>query len=76
MVEPALFDIYLCDHCDAELYSLEAITVSLHKIVPLLVLIRIYKIRAHSKFMLRRLNPASRVKNMTPTAVQKANRNA
>lgn len=26
MVEPALFDIYLCDHCDAELYSLEAIT--------------------------------------------------
>uniref|UniRef100_A0A336LT97 CSON015176 protein n=2 Tax=Culicoides sonorensis TaxID=179676 RepID=A0A336LT97_CULSO len=24
MVEPALFDIYLCDYCDAELYSLEA----------------------------------------------------
>lgn len=24
MVEPPLFDIYLCDHCDAELYSLEA----------------------------------------------------
>lgn len=24
MVEPALFDIYLCDHCDAELYSLDA----------------------------------------------------
>uniref|UniRef100_A0A7G3AF49 Nuclear respiratory factor 1 NLS/DNA-binding dimerisation domain-containing protein n=1 Tax=Lutzomyia longipalpis TaxID=7200 RepID=A0A7G3AF49_LUTLO len=24
MVEPALFDIYLCDNCDAELYSMEA----------------------------------------------------
>lgn len=24
MVEPPLFDIYLCDYCDAELYSLEA----------------------------------------------------
>ncbi|XP_055386555.1 putative uncharacterized protein DDB_G0282133 isoform X2 [Condylostylus longicornis] len=24
MVEPALFDIYLCDNCDAELYSYEA----------------------------------------------------
>lgn len=24
MVEPALFDIYLCDNCDAELYSLDA----------------------------------------------------
>lgn len=24
MVEPALFDIYLCDNCDAELYSLQA----------------------------------------------------
>lgn len=24
MVEPALFDIYLCEHCDAELYSLDA----------------------------------------------------
>ncbi|XP_037959493.1 uncharacterized protein LOC119688900 isoform X2 [Teleopsis dalmanni] len=24
MVEPAPFDIYLCDHCDAELYSKEA----------------------------------------------------
>ncbi|GAB0096772.1 uncharacterized protein DMENIID0001_123380 [Sergentomyia squamirostris] len=26
MVEPALFDIYLCDNCDAELYSMEAYT--------------------------------------------------
>lgn len=28
MVEQALFDIYLCDNCEAELYSLEAYTVS------------------------------------------------
>lgn len=28
MVEHALFDIYLCDNCEAELYSLEAFTVS------------------------------------------------
>lgn len=28
MVEQALFDIYLCDNCDAELYSLDAYTVS------------------------------------------------
>ncbi|XP_030382894.1 uncharacterized protein LOC115630464 isoform X2 [Scaptodrosophila lebanonensis] len=28
MVEPAPFDIYLCDNCDAELYSKEAIMVS------------------------------------------------
>lgn len=27
MVEPAPFDIYLCDNCDAELYSKEAILV-------------------------------------------------
>lgn len=27
MVEHALFDIYLCDNCEAELYSLEAYTV-------------------------------------------------
>lgn len=27
MVEQALFDIYLCDNCEAELYSLEAYTV-------------------------------------------------
>lgn len=26
MVEASLFDIYLCDHCDAELYSLDAYT--------------------------------------------------
>lgn len=28
MVEPSLFDIYLCDNCEAELYSLEAYQVS------------------------------------------------
>lgn len=28
MVEPALFDIYLCDNCEAELYSLDAYLVS------------------------------------------------
>lgn len=28
MVEPAVFDIYLCDNCEAELYSLEAYKVS------------------------------------------------
>lgn len=28
MVEPPPFDIYLCDNCDAELYSKEAIFVS------------------------------------------------
>jgi len=28
MVEPPPFDIYLCDNCDAELYSKEAILVS------------------------------------------------
>lgn len=27
MVEPAPFDIYLCDYCDSELYSLEAYQV-------------------------------------------------
>lgn len=27
MVEQALFDIYLCDNCDAELYSLDAYRV-------------------------------------------------
>lgn len=28
IVEPALLDIYLCDHCEAELYSLDAYRVS------------------------------------------------
>lgn len=28
MVEQALFDIYLCDNCEAELYSLDAYLVS------------------------------------------------
>lgn len=28
MVEQSLFDIYLCDNCEAELYSLEAYQVS------------------------------------------------
>lgn len=28
MVEPAPFDIYLCDNCEAELYSKEAYRVS------------------------------------------------
>lgn len=28
MVEPAPFDIYLCDYCDSELYSLEAYQVT------------------------------------------------
>lgn len=32
MVEPALFDIYLCDYCEAELYSLEAYKVSSHEL--------------------------------------------
>jgi len=30
MVEPSLFDIYLCDNCDAELYSLDAYLVNKH----------------------------------------------
>lgn len=30
MVEPAPFDIYLCDNCDAELYSKEAISVNMY----------------------------------------------
>lgn len=29
MVEPSLFDIYLCDNCEAELYSFDAYQVSL-----------------------------------------------
>lgn len=29
IVEQSLFEIYLCDNCDAELYSLEAFNVSL-----------------------------------------------
>lgn len=33
MVEPPPFDIYLCDNCDAELYSKEAILVSIINIV-------------------------------------------
>lgn len=28
MVEPSLFDIYLCDNCEAELYSYDAYQVS------------------------------------------------
>lgn len=28
MVEQSLFDIYLCDNCEAELYSLEAYQVN------------------------------------------------
>lgn len=32
MVEQSLFDIYLCDNCEAELYSYEAYQVSKHKI--------------------------------------------
>lgn len=28
MIETSLFDIYLCDNCEAELYSLEAYRVS------------------------------------------------
>lgn len=31
MVEPAFFDIYLCDDCDAELYSFDAYVVSILK---------------------------------------------
>lgn len=31
MVEQSLFDIYLCDNCEAELYSYEAYQVSKHK---------------------------------------------
>lgn len=30
MVEPPPFDIYLCDNCDAELYSEEAMLVCKH----------------------------------------------
>lgn len=30
MVEQSLFDIYLCDYCEAELYSLDAFQVSGH----------------------------------------------
>lgn len=32
MVEPAFFDIYLCDDCDAELYSFDAYVVSNYSI--------------------------------------------
>lgn len=31
MVEQSLFDIYLCDNCEAELYSLDAYQVSTTK---------------------------------------------
>lgn len=30
LTETSLFDIYLCDNCEAELYSLEAYRVSLN----------------------------------------------
>lgn len=30
MVDPPPFDIYLCDYCEAELYSLQAYLVSPH----------------------------------------------
>lgn len=32
MVEQSLFDIYLCDNCEAELYSLDAYQVSGHSL--------------------------------------------